>query len=248
MNFKNSHINNKYEFESSQADLIKIIALVLMTLDHISKSSIYESVYFDLLGRTVFPLFAIIWGYYLSKSWNYTKSSIGKLLVWAIIVQPFYAYMLGLKGEYIFQGNILFSFCVATLLIKSFYSRGFKDLLVAASSLALWLPFSLSSYGLSGIMTLVFSFLVFRTNNENIYYITGFIVSIVLLNFNNSYPYILMSTIGTGFIIMLCKSLSHCLPLPNRRLVPRSFFLYLYVGHICILSMVKYLLLDGAGN
>lgn len=105
---------------SGARELLKWIALVLMTGDHVAK--VFFGGYVPVvseLGRIAFPVFAIVLAYNLAQPGVDALKSFRRLLLWGILAQPAY----GLAFGFWFPFNILLSFALASVAIWSIQHR-----------------------------------------------------------------------------------------------------------------------------
>ncbi|EJA8039093.1 hypothetical protein MU115_004843, partial [Escherichia coli] len=157
--YQNSLRFSFLDFTSGQRDCIKLLALSLMVVDHFNTLHL-GNMCFYLVGRGAFPLFAFVWGLNLSGRETITFSYVVRFWIIALISQPLWA----LAGFPWYEGNIFFVFAVVTHLM--YLSQRFGDtslFFLSLFFLAVWLPFSSSSYGISGVMLLFFARYLFIT-------------------------------------------------------------------------------------
>lgn len=105
---------------SGGRELLKWIALVLMTGDHVAKA--FYGGYVPVVseaGRIAFPLFAVVMAYNLAQPGADLSKSIRRLASWALIAQPAHALVFG----HCLPLNVLATFTLAAVAI-SFASRG----------------------------------------------------------------------------------------------------------------------------
>lgn len=105
---------------SSARELLKWIALLLMTGDHVAK--VLAGGYIPIvseLGRIAFPLFALVMAYNLAQPGADVLKSLRRLLLWGIVAQPLH----GLAFGYWAPFNILLSFALAAAAIWSIQQR-----------------------------------------------------------------------------------------------------------------------------
>ncbi|EIK9524541.1 type-F conjugative transfer system pilin acetylase TraX, partial [Salmonella enterica] len=131
-----------------QRDIIKTVALVLMVLDHANRILHLDQTWMFLAGRGAFPLFALVWGLNLSRYAHIRQSAINRLWGWAVIAQ--FAYYLA--GFPWYEGNILFAFAVAAQALTWCETRSLWRSVGAMLLLAVWLPWSGTSYGIAGLL------------------------------------------------------------------------------------------------
>lgn len=105
---------------SSARELLKWIAVLLMTGDHVAKALVHSYIpVVSELGRVAFPLFALVMAYNLAQSGADVLKSVRRLLLWGILAQPAY----GLAFGYWWPFNVLLSFALAAAAIWSIQRR-----------------------------------------------------------------------------------------------------------------------------
>lgn len=105
---------------SGARELLKWIALVLMTGDHVAK--VFYGGYVPVvseLGRIAFPVFAIVLAYNLAQPGVDTLKSFRRLLLWGILAQPVHGLAFGFWVPF----NVLLSFALASAAIWSIQQR-----------------------------------------------------------------------------------------------------------------------------
>jgi len=105
---------------SGARELLKWIALLLMTGDHVAK--VLDDGYLPVvseLGRVAFPLFALVMAYNLAQPGADVLKSVRRLLLWGILAQP----ACGLAFGYWVPFNVLLSFALAAAVIWSIQQR-----------------------------------------------------------------------------------------------------------------------------
>lgn len=145
-----------------QRDIIKTVALVLMVLDHANRILHLDQSWMFLVGRGAFPLFALVWGLNLSRHTHIRQEAINRLWGWAVIAQ--FAYYLA--GFPWYEGNILFAFAVAALVLTWCETRTWWRSAETMLLLAMWLPFSGTSYGIAGLLMLAVSHRLYRAEDR----------------------------------------------------------------------------------
>lgn len=122
---------------SSARELLKWLAVILMTGDHVAKV-IYGGYVPGLseAGRVAFPLFALVMAYNLAQPGADVGKSIRRLALWGVIAQPVHALAFG----YWLPLNILLTFALCAAAVHAVNQRGWVALPVAVSlSRASWL-------------------------------------------------------------------------------------------------------------
>lgn len=147
---------------SSGRELLKWIAVALMTLDHALK--VFQLGYVPVateLGRVAFPIFALVMAYNLAQPGADVTRSIRRLALWAIIAQPAHAFAFG----HWLPVNILWTFVVAACAI---WALGRRNWHLAAALLAV-APIFLD-YAWAGVWLVVGAWACFRENRVSLAY------------------------------------------------------------------------------
>lgn len=105
---------------SSGRELLKWLAVILMTGDHVAKV-IYGGYVPGLseAGRVAFPLFALVMAYNLAQPGSDVGKSVRRLALWGVIAQPLHALAFG----YWLPLNILLTFAAAAACIWAYQRR-----------------------------------------------------------------------------------------------------------------------------
>ena len=102
---------------SKRNDLLKIIAVCTMTIDHVGALFFPEQPAFRMVGRLAFPIFA----YLVARGFERTRDKNRYLLrmgFFAIItIWPFYRFSMILSGDPYYQ-NVLFTFFFALVVLR----------------------------------------------------------------------------------------------------------------------------------
>ena len=95
---------------------LKALAMVFMLCDHLWATRIPGNLWLTSVGRLAFPIFAfqIGEGFFLTRS---RKNYLGRLFLWALISEVPFDLMYGGSFFYPFHQNVLFTFCLALLLM-----------------------------------------------------------------------------------------------------------------------------------
>lgn len=120
-------------------NILKIIAMISMLIDHIGAYLFEGHIVFKILGRIAFPVFA----FFIAEGMKYTRSRkkyVIQLFIFACISQI--AYIL-LRDD--FKLNVLFTFLIAILLIylieqllkKENHTKLLKMLLIAIAAISI---------------------------------------------------------------------------------------------------------------
>lgn len=140
---------------SSGRELLKWLAVILMTGDHAAKLLYggYVPVVSEL-GRLAFPIFALVMAYNLAQPGANVSKSVKRLFVWGVIAQPVYAWAFGA----LLPVNVLLSFALAAACVLCAQNRRWWLLAVLAGPLPLFVD-----YQWSGIVLVLAWWWFFRT-------------------------------------------------------------------------------------
>lgn len=220
---------------SSGRELLKWVALVFMTGDHVAKVLFggYVPVASEL-GRIAFPVFALVMAYNLAQPNADAGKSLRRLLLWGVIAQPAHAFALGNALPL----NVLLSFALAAACIWSVHRRRWWLLVLLAGPAPL-----LVDYQWSGIALVVAWWWAYRITAplHQGYRTVGYhdalrrlslaVVAFVPLCFYNGNAWALLAL---PFVVFWQGS---------RYQLPRTrwaFYGY-YVGHLVLLAGLLYL-------
>lgn len=139
---------------SGARELLKWIALLTMTGDHVAKVVFggYVPVVSEL-GRIAFPLFALVMACNLAQPGADLGKSIRRLVAWGVIAQPLHALAFG----YWLPVNILLTFALAAVAVHALANNRAVLLLLAAGVLPM-----LVDYQWAGVGFVLLGWLAFR--------------------------------------------------------------------------------------
>ncbi|HEL4242961.1 conjugal transfer protein [Stenotrophomonas maltophilia] len=140
---------------SSARELLKWLAVILMTGDHVAKV-IYGGYVPGLseAGRVAFPLFALVMAYNLAQPGADVIKSVRRLVLWGAIAQPVHALVFG----YWLPLNILLTFALSAAAVYAASRRNWIVLAFAAAVLPAFVD-----YQWSGVGFVLLAWLGFRT-------------------------------------------------------------------------------------
>ncbi|HDS1139947.1 TPA: conjugal transfer protein [Stenotrophomonas maltophilia] len=139
---------------SGARELLKWIALLTMTGDHVAKVIFggYVPVLSEL-GRIAFPLFALVMACNLAQPGADLGKSIRRLALWGLIAQPLHALAFGSWLPL----NILLSFAVAAVAVHALANNRPVQLLLAAGVLPMFVD-----YQWAGVGSVLLAWIAFR--------------------------------------------------------------------------------------
>ncbi|MEI7620328.1 MAG: TraX family protein [Candidatus Falkowbacteria bacterium] len=219
----------KYFAGNTNTDFLKIVAVVTMLVDHIGRILFPGVLFFEVIGRLSFPLFAycLAVGAFYSKD---LKKYAWRLLFFAIISQPFYMLALDRPISYL---NVIFTMLFGLLAIYGLKEKKYYLFALTIIS-SYFLPFD---YGLSGIL-LMLIFYIFR-DRLDILLITSFIwLSLYFIPFSDPDFYLggLGLNIG-GFAVLSLILIYFKTDFKVR--INKYFFYIFYPAHLLLLYLIK---------
>ncbi|WP_258009363.1 TraX family protein [Stenotrophomonas maltophilia] len=134
----------RMELGSGARELLKWIALLAMTGDHVAKVAFggYVPVVSEL-GRIAFPLFALVMACNLAQSGADLRKSIRRLVLWGLIAQPLHALAFGSWLPL----NILLTFTLAVVAVHALANHRPVLLLLAAGVLPMFVDYQWAGVG-----------------------------------------------------------------------------------------------------
>lgn len=99
------------------ASTLKILAMLLMLLDHMWGSGVANYWWMTAIGRVAFPIFAfqVAEGYAHTRNF---KKYLGRMFLFALIAEVPYDLMTGGAWFDPFRQNVMFTFCISLLVIR----------------------------------------------------------------------------------------------------------------------------------
>ncbi len=206
---------------SSGRELLKWLALVAMTCDHVAKVLFGGYVPgLSEVGRIAFPLFALVMAYNLAQGADAGKS-MRRLALWGVIAQPVHALAFGNALPL----NVLLSFALAAACVWSIQRRQWALLVLLAGPVAMFVD-----YGWSGLLLVLAGWWFFLRPNAG----RGALVAFAMAA--------LCAWNGNGWALLALPVLFMA---RTEIVIPRTrwaFYGY-YVGHLALLASIAAFLL-----
>lgn len=208
--------------------VLKIIAVVSMTIDHVGAVIFPTYMWLRVIGRIAFPIYAflIVEGYYHTGN---IKKYLARLGIFAIISEPFFDYALFNNAFYIKSQNVFLTLFLGLLMIciceKEKYNKYSWLIMIGFGVLASLLC---SDYGIFGIM-MIYTFYVFRGQ-----FLSQFIIMAVIngLFMNKWQTYAVLAMIPIGLYNGL----------PGKHRMKYFFYIY-YPLHLAIIGIIGRIIL-----
>lgn len=223
-------------------NLLKIIAVISMLVDHIGAVFFKEYLIFRIMGRIAFPIFA----YFIAEGYYYTKSKpkyVTKLLFFAIVSQVPYYFLFNT-----YSLNILFTFLLSILLMYLFEkvvaAKYDKDInifnFILANVVVLVISaFNFIDYGYLGVL-LPLAVFVFKQNKKwqfiaILSILLTLSVSIAINDLSNFYYYM-------QFFSLLAVPILYFYNGNKGKYNLKYFFYSFYLFHLVVLLIIKLML------
>lgn len=234
--------------------IIKIIAMVTMTIDHTTKTFCWRFLPLYALGRIAFPLFA----FQTTISYNKTKDMakyVKRLLIFSIISQIPYSlfefYMLGIRKISL---NIMFTLLLGILSMYIYDKEVKKELetkkktiayilkIIAISSTFCLAYFLNVDYRIFGVLLILFIHIFYKRNK--CVFGLGYI-AIITIGYFYSYSHVLserqfISTLIGGYIPLIIMLLYNG---KKGRGLKYLFYIF-YPLHLILLVLLRILVLN----
>lgn len=140
--------------------ILKIIAVISMTIDHGYKAGIFETNDINIIiGRLAFPIFAFLTAYGVSITHNISVYRNRLLLTALISIFPYTLYTYLIKQQYFSELNILFTLFSSVYLIESIKNKNILGIFISLS-IGLFSDYSLIGVGL----VLAFYYIIVNPN------------------------------------------------------------------------------------
>ena len=230
-------------------DLVKVIALAAMITDHIN-TVLLSSPRLELyaLGRTAFPLFALIWAMNVCRDPARLQLRARRLWIWAVATQPVFTLTFqGLVPWYAL--NILFVFAGVTQLLALRHSAGKYGALCGLVLLAIMVwPLTPASYGIPGLalsLSLALWFALPAGTQRNASGFTA-VISLAMLNgvthlTDAPLAALVFTVIPTMLLPAVAVNVVEKIQIGHtQRFMHRHFFYLAYAGHLIVLSLIRY--------
>lgn len=226
--------------QNLDTNFLKMIAILSMTIDHICKIFIPDSIVLAIIGRIAFPLFA----YCLVVSCLYTKDFkkyILRLAAFAILSQPFFnlAFHPTLEQFWreLFSLNIFFTLIAGALAVKGLMDVK-KNWWMLALSIVMEIVLGLD-YGFYGIILMM---LFYLCRNKN--WLSVLLVFSWMVCSNGVGDFVVIGAMGFNRQFFAVLALPFIYIHSNFELqVHKSFFYIFYPVHLFILCIVRILLM-----
>ena len=218
-------------------DWLKIIALVLMTADHIVKifSDVPCESFIQAIGRISFPIFGFILMYHLQKNQIYKKYLL-RLGIFSFLT--FLAMMFLQKIGFDVSAiplNVLYMFfvCVLVLVLKKNVESKIKNTFVKSLAVCAIYILGLGLVYKLSVLVFVYMILIYhffeKSNKANI---IALLIMAYLINLGGLYGFI--SMIVTALLMMIDYGVK------NKRLIRKWYVFYAYYPlHLIVLIMLR---------
>lgn len=217
-----------------QGDILKLVAFAAMVVDHLNTASGLNDILLQAVGRLAFPLFALVWGYHITRR-SVTQKSLNRFWLLALLAQPGFWLTFRHTGVEWWQVNILFTFAIMGQVVRFMQASTPGTALFSLLALAVYLPASGASYGLRGLFLLMMCVLLFlTTGRQQMLAAAGLVTSVLLLNVPSGGVMML-----SGLLLsLICLSVTCRQVQSNGRLPAARWFAHLYGLHLTVIGGV----------
>ncbi|MEB6855243.1 type-F conjugative transfer system pilin acetylase TraX [Escherichia coli] len=217
-----------------QGDILKLVAFAAMVVDHINTASGLNDTLLQVVGRLAFPLFALVWGYNITRR-DVTQKSLNRLWLLALLAQPGFWLAFRHTGVAWWQVNILFTFAVMGQAVRFMQESSLRTAFISLLALAAYLPISGASYGLRGLFLLMICVLFFlTTGRQQILAAAGLAMSVLLLNAPSGG----MMMLSGLLLSLICLTVTCRQVQSEGRLPAARWFAHLYGLHLTVIGGV----------
>lgn len=201
-------------------NLLKLIAIISMTIDHIGYIFFPENPIFRWIGRLAFPIFC----YCLTVGLIYTrdmKKYLLRLLIFAIISQPLYA--LAFNFNILSEPNIFFTLFISLLSVYNLINKKYWIFILGFITL-LFLPFDYNTTGI--FFMLIFYYFKNKPQTCKLFYV---IYCILISLFS---PFMIFALLAFPLFFIITSS---------KLKISKWFFYVFYPLHLLILFVCRIL-------
>ncbi|QSX08387.1 hypothetical protein J0B03_11440 [Alkalibacter rhizosphaerae] len=115
--------------EVKRNDILKVLAVLTMAIDHIGALLFPQQILFRVVGRLAFPIFAYQIAFGFEKTGNKNRYMM-RMLIWALVtVWPFYRFSMIVTGDPRYQ-NVLFTFFFALVVLRFLEKRQYLAMVI----------------------------------------------------------------------------------------------------------------------
>lgn len=233
-------------FNNINLDIIKILALLVMTLDHIGHLLYPGCFELRLIGRATFPLFVFLLTFHLAQQGiflKYIKRMFPFAILATLMMSPF-----DIVIRHSYKLNIFWSFLVAIVflfLVNKIKEDNMPKFFKIFLWFMLWLIFSalsfLCDYQFGGFLLIVAMYAWFKTRKP--FFMVALLFSALYVNSDHlmTYPsvvipFMLMSLLTILFGLSLEKRVDKS---QKRWLKPWWIFYAYYPVHVMVLYIIR---------
>lgn len=223
-------------------DFLKLIAIISMLIDHVGGAFFPQYPIFRWIGRLAFPIFC----YCLTVGFLYThdiKRYFGRLILFAVISQPFYALKADPTAfwENLTNWNIFFTLILSLLILWGITRRNWKGIgiaLIALVVLGLW-NFDYSFTGI--LLMLIFYFCRNKPVLGAVLYIASYLPAL-WGSPNDPFAFLIAGHAVTMSIFSLLAAPFIFLNTNTGIKMNKWFFYIFYPAHIAVIVLIRFVL------
>lgn len=222
-------LNSVLNLSALQRDVIRIVAFVAMSGDHIGTAFQLDMPWLNMAGRCAFPLFALVSGCNVAKK-RIRQQGTNRLWLMALLAQPGYWLAFSDAGGQWWQLNILFAFAVARQVFRFLQNASILNSFAAFGALVVYLPFSSGSYGVSGLLMLAGARCLWLVSDR--FRPTLFAIWLLLVALLNVHHGGVMMLSGVMLTLTVLFCVHGLVPASGQRLQAGRWFAPAYILHL----------------
>jgi hypothetical protein len=223
--------------ESRKNDMLKLIAVITMTIDHVGALFFPQMVWLRVIGRLAFPIFAYQVALGFEKTGNKRRYMV-RMLVWAVItILPFYGFAMETSGNPRYQ-NVLFTFFFALVVLTFLEQRRVLPMLAFGVAPLVVLEYVgiTFDYGLYGVAVVVIFYLFKKKEYQLVGIFGATIVYLLIRMAPRGIPlYVILSNIqllSLFAVLLIHRDWTWEVHLP------KYFFYLYYPAHMALLVFI----------
>lgn len=237
------------KLNSAQIDLVKVIALLTMLIDHANDIFLpTPNLYLFAVGRSAMPLFCLVFAVNMAKQPIRWQHIARRQWLWAIVTQPFFVYAFHSNHQPWYSLNILFVFAVCSQILAWTYAGTRFNIIKSVLLLAVFVwPITLNSYGMQGILLVLLTVIILRHDFSGRWPVTMWAVALFALNANelftgNAIAVITLAILPTIILPYLVLEIISRVKIRPQRFLPKQSFYWLYCLHLALFPTIALML------
>lgn len=223
-------------------DFLKLVAIISMLIDHVGTAFFPQYPIFRWIGRLAFPIFC----YCMTVGFLYTrniKKYFGRLALFAVISQPFYALKADAAAfwENLTNWNIFFTLILSLLILWGITKRSWQGIITALAALVALCIWNFD-YGYTGILLML---IFYFCRNKPVLGVVLYCISYLPALWgdpSDPFAFIIAGHAVTMSIFSLLAAPLIFLPTNTGIKMNKWFFYLFYPAHIAVIVLIRFVL------